>query len=190
MDTGQRSSPFPHQLIAPIFENRVEGVLLDLLDSFEWERRETGFYRFDIPTLAQDRARTRDVVSGSKLLNERRSEFERVFDCRLSQSFRLEIHRYVDGCGIGPHTDAGTPEVRFVMNLNRAWKPEDGGVWILSSDLVFRRDCCSYLPSLSNTGFVFSTSKASYHALSTYSAGTIYGLTLRLPRSAANGLDG
>ena len=94
MYSASRSLPFPHQLIAPIFESRVERLLLDLLDTFEWERRQTDFYRFDVLALAREHERTRDVVFGSKLLDERRPEFEQFFNCRFSQPLRLEVHRY------------------------------------------------------------------------------------------------
>lgn len=178
---SQKSSPFLHQLVAPTFETATEAALLDLLDSLEWKRCESDFYRFDIPVRVEDRRRMHDLLCNSRLLGESCTVFERVFHSVLAPMFRLEVHRYGTGCGIGPHTDAAMPEVRYVVNLNRGWKFEDGAVWILASNSALQNKS-SYLPSLSNTGFAFSTNLNTFHALTTYSGKPIYSLTLCFAR--------
>lgn len=55
------------------------------------------------------------------------------------------------GDGIAPHTDRQLPNVRVVLNVNRRWQMNDGGIWALSSDAALRQNT-SYLPALSNTG--------------------------------------
>jgi hypothetical protein len=177
-----RTTPFPHALIAPIFDAHIEGALLDLLDNVEWQRCQAAFYSFDIPASIKDRANLRDLIYSLKLLKGTTVEyFAMHFGCRMDDTYRLEIHRYIHGCGIGFHTDAAAPEVRFVMNLNRGWSQADGGIWILRSERESSNDR-HYLPSLSNTGFAFSTSKSTYHALSTRGDKLMYGITLRAGR--------
>lgn len=173
-----RALPFAHHLVGPAFENSVANVLLDLFDAIDWTRRGCSFYRLDIPARDGDKDAIRETLEGSAQVVERRRLFEEKYGLCLSQTCGLEIHRYSEGCGIGPHTDAEPPEFRQVVNLNRGWSLDRGGVWILASDSKLREGR-SYLPALNNTGFAFPTSSRSFHALSTYRGTPIYCVTLR-----------
>jgi hypothetical protein len=174
----RRALPFAHHLVAPAFEDSVANLLLDLFDSIDWTRCGCSFYRLDIPARDGDKHAIRETLRRSTQVVERRRLFEKTYGLRLSQMSGLEIHRYSEGSGIGPHTDAQPPELRQVVNLNRGWSLDRGGVWILASDPNLREGK-SYLPALSNTGFAFPTSSRSFHALSTYHGTPIYCVTLR-----------
>jgi len=173
-----RALPFAHHLVAPALEESVANSLLDIFDSVDWTRRGCSFYRLDVPALLEDKHTIREVLGQSTQVIGRRQLFEEAYGLRLSPKPGLEIHRYSEGCGIGPHTDAEPPELRHVICLNRGWHLERGGVWILASDSKLFEGK-SYLPSLSNTGFAFPTSPRSFHALSTYRGVPIYCVTLR-----------
>lgn len=188
MDVLVRENPYKHGVLVSFFPERIEGNLLDLFESISWERRQSDFYRFDVPSTEDAREQVLRMISQGAELLVKRSVFEQMFGCYLGSTIRLEIHRYTQGCGIGPHTDAGSPEVRCVVNLNRDWNRGDGGIWILSTDSALRHPV--YLPSMSNTGFVFATSVRTYHALSASAGGIAYGLTIRLPRIKIAGLPG
>jgi Rps23 Pro-64 3,4-dihydroxylase Tpa1-like proline 4-hydroxylase len=107
--------------------------------------------------------------------------FEETFRCSLGSNYQLEVQRYGAGDGIGAHTDLGTPEIRMVLNLNRGWTPNDGGIWVLASDSALKKQTY-YLPSLSNTGFAFATHDSSFHSLSVYRGSEAFVLVLRIPR--------
>jgi len=186
MDLYIKENPYKHALMAPVFSVDTEFSLINLLDSFAWERRASDFYRFDVPCAAEEKKSVLEMLLNIGDLRIHRVALEHIFGVRLEALPRLEIHRYTQDCGIGPHTDAGLPEVRVVVNLNRNWNRSDGGIWILSTDSALRLP--AYLPSISNTGFAFATSIQTYHALSILENGITYGLTIRFSRSHS-GLD-
>jgi hypothetical protein len=182
LDSVVRSIPFPHIVIASVFSDEMIRRILETLESAHWESRSSDFYRFEVPDDSRlDRENLLRSVMGAIPFHETLGEFERAFTCRLHDDVRLEIHRYGEGSGIGPHTDFGSREVRWVMNINREWNIESGRVWILSADSTLRNRV-SYLPAISNTGFVFPSRDDSYHALSTCLGSVTYGLTFRLSR--------
>jgi hypothetical protein len=96
----------------------------------------------------------------------------------LSPLPEIEIHRYCAASGIGSHTDADAREIRFVTSLTNAWHADEGGVWIVAGDPSLRRGR-RLIPPVHNTGFAFSTSPHSFHALSIRSRSCAYALTLR-----------
>jgi hypothetical protein len=179
-----RSSPFRHIIFASLLSEQTADRLLSTLEKISWERKTSSFYRFSVPTRQAVRTELLAYISADTRLIEHRSQFEELFACRLGSNLSIEIHKYCDGDGIGAHTDFGTPEVRFVLNLNRGWKVEDGRVWIIAADSTLRNHPV-YLPSLNNTGFAFSSGVDSYHALSRSNGGVTFGVTLRIPRLAA-----
>jgi hypothetical protein len=178
MECRDRQFPFPHLLIAPVLPDEIEDKCISMLESLEWERRSSEFYRFSVPRDRSEYDRLLQLLSGSGFLAEARITFERGFGSNLDDRIYLEVHRYEQGCGIGPHTDALTLEIRCIVNLNRSWRVESGGIWIIAADSALQLQR-SYLPSTSNTGFAFPTSSTSYHALTTCRAGLSYGLTVR-----------
>lgn len=177
----ERHAPFLHAIFANALRLAAADEFLKLLEQSNWEERTGPFYKFAVPT---DEALRVDVERRIKCelpFDRLRARFEQIFDCRLREGFRVELHRYGEGDGIGPHTDFGTPEIRMVLHVNRNWCKENGGVWVLAGDSALQ-DLPSYLPSLSNTGFAFSTGMCSFHALSRCSSCVLYGIVVRMPR--------
>jgi hypothetical protein len=182
MEFQVRPLPFQHILIAPVFPTAFELGCLTLLETCSWEKRADDFYRFDVPTSDSIKERLVQLI-GTTSSEKLRRALETNFSCQLATAVQLEVHRYLPGSGIGPHTDAKLPEVRLVASYNRSWRPEAGGVWILAEDSSLELNR-TFLPSISNTGFAFATSTNSYHALSICREGIYYGLTLRFQRQA------
>jgi hypothetical protein len=181
-----RESPYRHTVFAEAFAPTLANELISWLDGLAWTPRSGGFFRFDAPREESWRASLLDVVRGAVLTGGRLAELEEVFQCRLRKAPILELQRYTRGAGIGVHTDFGVEEVRCVVNLNRGWHLREGGVWVLACDSALSRDV-EYLPSLSNTGFAFSTGRQSFHAFSRYAGSTAYGVVVRLPRVLLHG---
>ena len=115
-----------------------------------------------------------------------RDIFENEMAVALSESVEYGVHKYSADAGIAPHTDESIDEVRLVMNFNRGWNLDDGGVWILSdrADLSGER---RYVPPLSNGGFAFRTSPRSFHALTNRSRAVSYAIVARYPLASRSG---
>lgn len=183
-DSGRwavRDDPFRHRVVSSVLDESLESSLLTTLETIEWETRFTDFYRFSIPRDDGVRHTVLAQILEDLQLEQDLDALEELFGCRLTLDAQLEIQRYEPGSGIGAHTDLGTPEVRYVINLNRSWKKEDGGIWILAQDSTLERQA-KYLPSFSNTGFFFCTGKASFHAISQYFGRQMFVLVIRIPR--------
>lgn len=176
-----RDLPFKHVIFASLLSDRRERSTIRLLEETAWQEHSGSFFRFRIPierdTRSQFIEHLRDVFLSASMI----SVIEELFECRLGKEVQLEVHKYLAGDGIGPHTDSSRPEIRCVLNLNRSWRKEDGGIWILASDASLRTSA-AFLPALSNTGFIFSTCDRSFHALSKYNGKEIYGLAICIPR--------
>ncbi len=115
------------------------------------------------------------------LSDERRRLLEQIFECGLGGDLVLELHKYSAGDGIAPHTDRQFPDVRLVLNVNRRWQMEEGGIWMLSSHANLK-PFTTYLPASSNTGFAFSAGANTFHALARYVGEGMYCLVFRVPR--------
>jgi len=113
-----RRRPFIHVVTAPVFPPDVESRGLELLELAVWAKRESTFDRFSVPEWRSDIS---SIVRESALVDRHREAFQETFNCRFVGLCELEIHRYQQGCGIGFHTDAAAPEVRWVINLGRSW---------------------------------------------------------------------
>lgn len=176
-----RQFPFPHLVIAPVLKDVLERDCIGAMNTADWEVRETDFYHLEVPARGKNLDELLRTIKASLPWDAVRIIFEKHFNCRLSSAIRFEIHRYAIGSGIGAHTDAALPEVRFVLNLNADWNHRQGNVWILAVDSALAQQR-SYLPSISNSGFAFATNRTSYHALSTRTDGVGYGVTARFAR--------
>lgn len=183
MELLVREKPFKHAVVASVLPADVATRLVDLFETFEWERRTDVFYRFDVPSNAGARELVLELLPRHLRVWDAVPALQEALRCSVDPAARLEIHRYTAGCGIGPHTDGGLPEMRCVLNLNRGWQMQEGGVWILSAESSLKDPV--YLPSINNTGFAFETGARSYHALSALNDGVAYGLTIRLSKACS-----
>jgi hypothetical protein len=171
--------PFPHNILAPVVAREVAVALLNGLETAEWERRASTFYRFDIPRVGSFRSSVREILLDTS--EQIKRECENSLGLSLSQASSFEIHRYSIGDGIGPHTDARDQEVRCILNLNSGWSSEQGNVWVFSSDSALSTNR-ALLPSINNTAYTFATDPTSYHALSVRRYGVGYAVTIRFRR--------
>jgi Rps23 Pro-64 3,4-dihydroxylase Tpa1-like proline 4-hydroxylase len=179
VDSCVRRLPYKHVLLAPVLDPEPELQCLTLLESSRWIRNDGDFYNYDIPSSLDVRKQALEIIGLSACVRIR-EQLEAVFEIALQEPKEPNVHHYEAGCGIGVHTDGTVEEVRLVIGLNRTWSPDYGGIWILAADPALRTNT-AYVPSLSNTGFAFRTSRQSFHALSRYRHGVGYAITLRLP---------
>ncbi len=170
--------PFTHVQVAPVLKAEEAEELLSVLERMDWQRRKQSFYEFDIVTNQQSRENLQERLVRSRTIDRVRGWLEQYLSTQLAPDAVIDLHRYSPGTGVGVHTDRPTAEARFVLNLNRSWQPNRGGIWVLSarSDL---KPPVHFLPPLHNTGFGFLTSAVSYHALSERLCSVTYAVVFR-----------
>lgn len=170
--------PFPHVKVAPALNAEKATKILRLLDDMVWKRVTEEYYEFNVLSVQSQKEELQQCLLNWRIEDTIHVYLETYLDTSLTQKAIIEPHQYLPGTGIGVHTDGSVEEARFVLNLNREWRSDQGGVWILSrgSDL---KPPVIYLPPIHNTGFGFMTAKASYHALSERFSAVAYTLVFR-----------
>ena len=173
-------TPFKHLLLENVLANEVFTGILAFLEGAVWkESRESLFSFKKIPSSA-------DIKSLNSLLFQSqadsliRFELENALQISLSQPVRLVAQKYMPGSGIGPHTDSEVRAARFILNLNRAWTPSDGGIWLLSDNNKLSPEP-EFVAPVSNSGFGFVPGRNTYHALSERNFSDSYALILEFP---------
>lgn len=170
--------PFPHIKVAPVLSQGSAEELLRLLDDMIWRRTIQQYYEFNIPAVSDEKERLCHHLSRWRTENVIRCYLGKNLSASLGREAEVDIHQYLPKTGVGVHTDGPAREARFVLNLNRGWYPDQGGVWILSENSDLKQPV-SYIPPLHNTGFGFLTTAGSYHALSQRFSSTSYALVFR-----------
>lgn len=169
--------PFPHFAV-PNFVDRDLGD--SLLEWFETDA-QWGTYNGDGFCVRESnlQLQLKELVSGS-FSEYLSSEVARVFGAKLSNRVDVTAHRLSAPRHIGIHTDYGRTKQthRLVVQINRGWKAEWGGLLLFLSsrapgestdqDRVFvPHHCCA---------MCFELSPRSFHAVSPISCGVRYTL--------------
>ena len=170
-DSQSKATPFPHIRAAHALP---EGLASNLLDWFDagapWSLAQASFYEQQEFSLLNT-----DLPESVKQLTSRTlvRSIVRELDISLN-SGPLELvdicaHRLMSGMTIRLHNDfLGTTEEshRMLIQLNRGWSQEQGGLLMLFDD-----DCSESLTDMilpvHRSAFGFEISKRSYHAVST-----------------------
>jgi Rps23 Pro-64 3,4-dihydroxylase Tpa1-like proline 4-hydroxylase len=172
-------SPFPHVVSDEALDPSKTGHLLDWLEqAAPWKLVEETFYeqyefslsKLDLPLAAAA------LVSRASIQNL--SAFvERSFGTRLTARVDITAHKLQEGQRIRIHNDfiPGQESHRVLIQLNRGWADENGGLLMLfdspdSSDLrrVFR--------PVHNSCVAFEISQRSHHAVSMIHGGQRFTL--------------
>lgn len=172
------SEPFVHVKVAPVLRVEEAEEFLSILEQMDWQRRKQSFYEFDVVTNHHSQENLQGRLIRTRTINRIRDWLERCLSTQLVPNAVVNLHGYAPGTGIGVHTDRPTAEARFVLNLNRSWQPNHGGIWVLSSHSDLKPPA-HFLPPLHNTGFGFLTNAASYHALSERLVSVAYAVVFR-----------
>jgi len=93
---------------------------------------------------------------------------------------RFMAQKYVQGAAIGPHRDYELKAVRFILNLNRGWGPNDGGIWVLSDNNQLSPEP-EFIAPINNSGFGFVPGSNTYHALSARASSESYAVIFEFP---------
>lgn len=172
------SEPFVHVKVAPVLRAEEAEEFLGILERMDWQRRKQSFYEFDVVTNQHSQEYFKGRLVRSRTIDRVREWLEQCLSSRLVPDAIVDLYRYSPGTGVGVHTDRPTAEARFVLNLNRSWQPDQGGIWVLSSHSDLKPPV-HFLPPLHNTGFGFLTNAVSYHALSERLCSDTYAVVFR-----------
>lgn len=175
-------TPFPTLIAYPFAPERAVSLILERLEAANWTPVSEDFYEFDVCCDATARSAGIRTMLEDLIAPVALEGLLRPLGVSQTNDLQISVHRFAPEHTIGVHTDLDAHAVRLVINLNRDWSPEDGGVWILStsSDLSENR---RLIPPVNNSAFAFATGPNSFHALSQrqrgigYAAVFSFGLT-------------
>jgi hypothetical protein len=168
------SLPFAHLILENILTKELCSDLIALLERVVWKESQESFFKI------QRMSYGADVETVSNLLRDVaepsiKAELENALCVDLPIPAGFGFQKYVPGTGIGSHTDSEANAARFVLNLNRGWTPEDGGIWLLSDNYQLRPQPKFIVPK-NNSGFGFVPGKNTYHALSERNSSEAYAI--------------
>lgn len=173
------SDPFPHFHLEDALLSHIESPLIDWLEvDAPWHLTRADFY--EQHEFSFEDCKLPEPISSLKspLLTRY------IQDC-LSQSFsvkfdhRVDItaHRLTAGQVIKIHNDyiPGRETHRLLIQLNRSWVPDQGGLLVLFSRLSAEAASKFILPK-SRSAFGFEISSKSLHAVSKIHSGSRFTL--------------
>src|ERR1043165_3362799 len=160
-----RQNPYRHLLIEELLEDSQWNELLNLLEATEWTESQQEFFSFGRIATAKAFNQLAESVTRTGVVPTLETQFTAAFGIEVLGPVRYSFQRYTPGSGIGPHTDRQVGSLRFVLNLTRNWRPDYGGIWLLSNRSNPSSDTAFVVP-LNNSGFAFVPNERTFHALS------------------------
>jgi Rps23 Pro-64 3,4-dihydroxylase Tpa1-like proline 4-hydroxylase len=143
-----------------------------------YEQYEFSFLDADLPT---------DVgkIFSREALDTLKREMEQTFAVTLADKIDIAAHKLVPGQKIKVHNDfiPGQESHRILIQLNRGWSQENGGVLMFFNSDDARDIHGAFLPA-HNTSVAFEISPRSFHAVSAIASGHRYTLVLSFYRAS------
>lgn len=188
--------PYPHFVASDCFDPVLGEMLLHWFErEAAWKLHEVeNFYRvYDLDLVTTPFPSRLSIMRQPAIYKEVRRVLEDQFDTVLSESPHVLIQKVTTCQAISPHNDWSSdgPSHRFIVQLNRGWKAEQGGLFTLLTD-PNNSPSQALLPNHCS-GFGFEISQRSYHAVTSVTEGDRYSIvfsyksifinTQNLPRS-------
>ncbi len=173
------SNPFEHLLIPHVLgEAGSEAVLVWFETSAPWRLKVASFYeQYEFSLLDCELPPAIDALLGRHIVQGVRSKVEAVFETRLDERCDVTAHKLVRGQRIRIHNDyiPGQETHRVLVQLNRGWADENGGILMLfaSDDAA---DLVKAFRPQHDTGFAFAIGPGSHHAVTPIASGDRYTL--------------
>ncbi len=178
------AKPFPHFASVECLDVlSAENILRWLENDAPWRSFVDDFYEFEGVNLRDTRLPlTLNYLTKAPFLEVVRRDLEHVFGTSLGGCPGVAVQRLLPGRNIGVHTDFGSLHQthRLILQLNRGWSIEQGGVLMLFDEECPDRvtdEHCLYLPE-HRSAVGFAISETSYHAVSGVLAGERYSLCI------------
>ena len=172
------TTPYPHFLINSVFESTDADLLLQWLEQeATWHFHQEGFFeQYESRLTTEVLPPSIESILSTNALLPLRQYLENFLDTKVSEETSISAHKLVPGQGIGIHNDApneGSETHRFVLQLNRGFVDENGGYLVVFNSNN-SGDIARVIRPVHNTGFGFSMSDSSYHAVTDVRHGERY----------------
>jgi hypothetical protein len=169
--------PYCYGLTLEVLDHEAASALLYELDRVEsWRRECRSFYKVDVLdriSCLADVLRQPPVKAALRIANDfARSTFGVPVACKA----KLHIHRYQALSYVGLHSDVGVSGARLVVFLERGWRHDHGGHFVLAKE----GGRAQHLAPLHNTGVLLSPATDDLHGVTNVSQGTRYSLVFEL----------
>ena len=179
--------PFPHVLAKRALSEALSAATLNWFETAApWRLRVESFYEqyelnlhqaglpAELGALIEDR--TAQILADALLLP--------LTHQRLTLA-EANAHKLLPGQTIKIHNDfiGGAETHRILIQVNRGWRDENGGLLMLFSSPL-AEDVARVIRPLHGSGIGFEISPASFHAVSTIRAGERYTLVYSFKRAA------
>lgn len=178
----RNTQPFNHVLLENVLANDVSADILAFLEGIVWKEVRGSFFSFHEVPNNIDRDALTDLLLSQRAESLIRDNLENGLQITLSLPVRFGVQKYVQGAGIGPHTDNELSAARFILNLNRGWTPSDGGIWLLSDNNQLLPEP-EFIAPANNSGFGFVPGRSTYHALSERNVSEAFAIIFEFPLS-------
>ena len=182
-----RTSPFPHVCINHAFDHNVSLEILDWLENdAPWSLKIADFYeQYEFSFADLDLPPNIKPIFSSTSLESLCHKIEKLFGVKLSNQIDITAHKLVEGQRIRIHNDfiPNRETHRVLIQLNRGWSEENGGVLMLFGSRQIADLHSVFIPA-HNTSVAFEISPTSFHAVSPISSGDRYTLVFSFYREA------
>lgn len=174
------TEPFSHfRKLNAVSESNSSEVLNWLECDAPWCLRIADFYEqyeFSFHDIG-DGPKTVLALYSSPIMSSLKLVMERKFGASLQDRIDLTAHKLVPGQTIKIHNDyiPGQETHRLLIQLNRNWSEEDGGLLMLFAEDK-AESLHTLVPPINGSVFAFQISPVSHHAVSTVHGGERYTL--------------
>jgi hypothetical protein len=171
--------PFQHFLVPGVLSEKVSLAALEWLErDAPWKLVHADFYdqyEFDLID-----ARLPDglhFLNQPWFADQLRADVEGLFSVKLDSRIDVTAHKLITGQRIRIHNDyiPGGETHRLLIQLNRGWRNEDGGL-LLFFKSPNPEDVHRVICPVHNNAIGFAISRSSHHAVSTIHAGERFTL--------------
>lgn len=161
--------PFDYFICNPAFPVQLSLDLLEWLENDApwklvvtefYEQYEFSFFDINLPSKIS-------FLTSPDYLSKMRSRVEKLFSVKLKMHFDFTAHKLVSGQHIGIHNDyiPNCETHRLLIQLNRGWEDENGGMLIFFNSRN-ANDIHKIFRPIHNSSVGFSISPSSNHAVS------------------------
>jgi len=164
------SNPFDYFTAPEVFSNGFDLKLLDWLEKYDaWKLVEKEFYeQYEFSFLDIQLPTHLSFFQQLSSIQTIKTKIEEIFQTCLSDKIDFSVHKLVAGQRIRIHNDfiPGQESHRLIIQLNRGWSDENGGLLLLfNSDNP--PDVHKIITPVHNSAVAFKISPYSNHAVST-----------------------
>ncbi|WP_455233713.1 cyclophane-containing peptide 2OG-Fe(II) oxygenase YhhC [Geopseudomonas aromaticivorans] len=176
-----RLFPFPHVFKnSALLESDSEALLSWLESGAPWKLKVAEFYQqYEFSFNELQLPETIANIFSKSAINYLRESIQEVFNVNLSEKVDIAAHKLIERQVIKIHNDfiPGQESHRVLIQLNRGWTEENGGILMLFSGNNPERLTNAFLP-LHNTAFAFEISSKSFHAVSSINSGERFTIVI------------